>query len=48
MTGAKARAIIPVKVLVEQYVILPVWVLLKLLCAAIERTFTAGIRKKDI
>src|SRR5215472_11098337 len=47
MARAKTSTIVTVKILVEEDVVLPVRIFLKLLRPAIDRTLTVGITQKD-
>ena len=47
MTGAQARAVVPVEVLVEENVVAPVRVGLECLRAPVDRTLAAGITQED-
>ena len=48
VAGPKARAIIPVEILVVQYVVFPVWILLELFRSPIDWALTTGIAQEDV
>jgi hypothetical protein len=47
MTGANARAVVAVEVLVKQEHVAPMWVLLEFLYATVDRTPAIGIAQEN-
>src|SRR5262249_28618955 len=48
MTGPDAGPVVPVKILIEEYVIAPMRIVLQSLCSAEHRTFSFGVLEKNV